>query len=288
MSQINSEYQKDAEQYYGLLRQVHSAAFTTQARQQAETTEERYVSEEYPAIRNLNTFVEMLHLLLGDGPEISGVDFGCGSHFFVDMVRQKYSWNAIGCDPDETAIAEARAKYPQSREAYWVNNPLDQSLPLANASQNFVFCNAVLQHFSDEEATLALREMARVLKKDGVCLLIFKRNVEDWQALSSQRGLKVEVLDHASGKVLLEDKTMKKALANLDDQTKSGLPDHYRNGMRLFHVFWVEEVCRVAAEHGLQVIDPVQLPDDGKAKGIFRYFSGKGIPTAAIFLAKRE
>jgi len=288
MLPTNSEYQKDAEQYYGLLRQVHSAAFTTQARQQAEATEERYLCEEYPAIRNLNTFVEMLRLLLGDGPGISGVDFGCGSHFFVDMVRREYGWNAIGCDPDETAIAEARQKYPQSRDAYLVNNPLEQGLPLANASQNFVFCNAVLQHFSDEEAAMALREMARVLKKDGVSLLIFKRNVEDWQALSSQKGLEVEVLDHASGKVLLEDKTMKKALTNLDEQTKAKLPDHYRNGMRLFHVFWVEEICRMAAEHGLHVIDSVQLPDEVKTRGVFLYFSGKGIPTVAGFFVKKE
>jgi len=98
----------------------------------------------------------------------------------------------------------------------------------------------------------------------------------------------VEVLDHASGKVLLEDKTMKKALANLDEQTKNKLPEHYRNGMRLFHVFGVEDVCRMALEYGLQVIDSVQLPDDGKARGVFLYFSGKGIPTAAVFLVKRE
>lgn len=288
MSKVKSEYQKDAEEYYGLLRQVHSATFTTLARQNAETTEERYESEQYPAIRNLNSFIEMLHLLLGNGPEISGVDFGCGSHFFVDMIRRKYGWNARGYDPDATAIAEAKAKYPESRDAYFVTNPLQQGLPLSDASQDFVFCNAVLQHFSDEEASLALQETARVLRKDGVCLLIFKRNIEDWQALSSQKGLEVEVLDHASGKVLIEDKTMKKALANLDEQAKAKLPEHYRNGMRLFHVFWVEEVCRLAAKYGLHVADSVQLPDESKARGIFLYFSGKGIPTTAVFLVKSE
>ncbi len=288
MSKVKSEYQKDAEEYYGLLRQVHSAAFTTRARQNAEMTEERYLSEEYPAIRNLNTFIEMLHFLLGDGHQISGVDFGCGSHFFVDMVRRKYGWNAKGYDPDETAIAEAKEKYPESRDAYFVNDPLQQGLPLPDASQDFVFCNAVLQHFSDEEANLTLQEIARVLKAGGVCLLIFKRNVEDWQALSSQKGLKVEILDHAFGKVLIEDKTMKKALANLDEQAKAKLPEHYRNGMRLFHVFWVDDVWRMAAKYGLNIIESVQLPDESKARGIFLYFSGKGIPTAAVFLIKKE
>lgn len=288
MLKVKSEYQKDAEEYYGLLRQVHSATFTTLARQNAETTEERYESEEYPAIRNLNTFIEMLHPLLGDGPEISGVDFGCGSHFFVDMVRRKYGWNARGYDPDATAIAEAKVKYPESRDAYFVNNPLKQALPLPDASQDFIFCNAVLQHFNDEEANLALQEMARVLRKEGVCLLIFKRNVDDWQALASQKGLKVEVLDHVSGKVLIEDKTMKKALINLDELTKTKLPPHYRNGMRLFHVFDVEKVCRLAAQQGLLVKDSVPLPDGSKAEGIFLYFSGKGIPTATIFLVNRE
>jgi len=281
-----SEYQKDAEEYYGLLRQVHSATFTSLARQNAETTEERYESEEHPAIRNLNTFIEMLHSLLGDGPEISGVDFGCGSHFFVDVVRREYGWNATGYDPDATAIAEAKEKYPQSRVAYFVSNPLEQGLPLANASQDFVFCNAVLQHFSDDEAALALREMARVLKAGGVCLLIFKRNVEDWQALSSQRGLKVEVMDHAAGKVRIEDRTMKNALANLDEPTKSKLHQRDREGMRLFHVFSIGEVLRLAAKHGLQVIDSIPLSEAATAKGIVRYFSGKGIPTAAGFLSK--
>ncbi len=283
-----SEYQKDAEEYYGLLRQVHSATFTSRARQNAETTEERYDSEEHPAIRNLNTFIEMLHSLLGDGPEISGVDFGCGSHFFVDLVRREYGWNATGFDPDATAIAEAKEKYPQSRGAYFVNNPMQQGLPMPNASQDFVFCNAVLQHFSDEEADRALREMARVLRVGGICLLIFKRNVEDWQALSLQRGLEVEVLDHAAGKVLIEDRTMKKALANLDEQTKAKLPEHYRHGMRLFHVFWVEEVCQWAAKQNLQIINSLQLTNGEKAEGIFLYISGKGIPTAAVFLTRQE
>jgi ubiquinone/menaquinone biosynthesis C-methylase UbiE len=286
MSQAKSEYQKDAEEYYGLLREVHSATFTSAARQQVETTEERYESDEHPSIRNLNTFIEMLHSLLGDGPEISGVDFGCGSHFFVDLVRREYGWNAKGYDPDAAAIAEAKEKYPQSREAYFVNNPLKENLPLPNASQDFVFCNAVLQHFSDEEAALALREMARVLKTGGVCLLIFKRNVDDWQALSSQRGLKVEVLDHARGKVLIEDKTMKKALAKLDEQTKAKLPEHYREAARLFHVFSVGEVLRLAAKHGLQVIDSISLSEAARANGILRYFSGKKMPTAAVFLSK--
>lgn len=286
MSQTKSEYQQDAEEYYGLLRQIHSTMFTSRARQQAETTEERYESEEHPAIRNLSTFIEMLHSLLGDGPEISGVDFGSGSHFFVDLVRREYGWNATGYDPDATAIAEAKEKYPQSSNAYYVNNPLEQGLPLANASQDFVFCNAVLQHFSDEEAALALGEMARVLKAGGVCLLIFKRNVADWQALSSQKDLKVEVLDHARGKVLLEDKTMKQALANLEKQEKNELHEHYRDGMRLFHVFWMGEVLRLAAKHNLQVIDSLPLSEAANAKGTLRYFSGKGMPTAAVFLSK--
>ncbi len=44
-----------------------------------------------------------------------------------------------------------------------------QRLPFADGTFNFVLCNSVIEHVPDD--TLVLREMARVLRRDGVLLL---------------------------------------------------------------------------------------------------------------------
>jgi SAM-dependent methyltransferase len=288
MSRKDSEYQEESRQYYRFLRALHTALFGNRARQDSEFLDERYSCDEYAAVHNLSTFIEMLHLILGDGPAVSGVDFGCGSHFFVDEVRMRYRWNALGYDPDPEAIREARVKYPRSRDAYVVRNPLTQGLPQKDLAMDFVFCNAVVQHFGDDEADSALSEMARVLKYGGICLLIFKRNVDNWPRFSNRRGIRVEVLDHAGGKIRIEDKAMTTAIADLSEPELAKLPKRYITGMRLLHMFSIETIQGLAAKHGLHVIDSVQLPDGNAAKGTILYYSGKHFPTAAIFLRRKE
>ena len=108
-----------------------------------------------------------------------GVDYGCGSHYFVDDMQWQYGWDVIGYDVDEVAIEDAREKYPNSKDRYQVLDLLREKMPLPDSSQDFVFCNAVIQHFDDRETEWALTDIARVLTPGGILLLIFKRKVEE-------------------------------------------------------------------------------------------------------------
>jgi len=120
-----SEFQLSSQTYYEQMRESHDRIFSSRTRMEEEQRKKRYSDvvppELEPAIRNLGTFIQMLHDLCGPGPDVCGVDYGCGSHWFVDFVRTDpaYLWNAVGYDPDQHAIDLARQPYPQSELENW-------------------------------------------------------------------------------------------------------------------------------------------------------------------------
>lgn len=283
----NSIFQKDCKVYYDTLREIHSNIFTTPERMQAEKTEERYTDGNLPGIENLYTFVTMLVTLMKCRKSVTGVDYGCGSHYFVDDMAKNSGWDVIGFDADSSAIQEAKNKYPLSAERYRSLDLLREKIPLPDASQDFVFCNAVIQHFSQAETVYSFEDIGRILKKEGIYLIIFKRKLDNYTAFSKKSGLKISVIDQAEGIIEIEDKSMKKALAVTDTVKKSLLPEKEQRGMRLFHFFSVEEIEKIAKQVNLHIIDDLILPDGDKAKGIFTYNSGKNIPAAALFFRKK-
>ena len=103
----SSEFQRDCEEYYRLLRSVHSATFTSPKRKEEELSKSRYRDANVPGIRNLGSFIDILHRLLGDGPGIHGIDYGCGSHWFTDHVRTEFGWSAVGWKLCTTASTRA-------------------------------------------------------------------------------------------------------------------------------------------------------------------------------------
>lgn len=290
-----SEYQSASAAYYDQMRDSHSSVFTSRSRMEEEQRKKRYTHVKPPeledSIQNLGSFIRILRALCGSGPQVRGIDFGCGSHWFVDFVRTdpEYRWSAVGYDPDQHAIELARHRFPQSAEFYRCRDPLRDGLPSElTATQHFVFCNAVLQHFDDDEADRALAEISRVLRPGGYAMLIFK--CWDDELLADDAGMDQppRILDAEAGKVLFFDPTMKKAIDAMPPDERSRLDDDTRNGWRLFHVFRVNHVVEIAARHQLAVASELAVKDGSAISGLVTFRSGKKMPTACVVLAKQN
>lgn len=283
----NSIFQIESRKYYDLFREIHSRIFTFNPRRiLAEKTQERYHNGNVTGIRNLYTFVNFLKQLLSKKNQVKGIDYGCGDHYFVDDMRKQCGWDVVGYDADEIAIEKAQKKYPTSTDSYIWLDLLKNKIPQPDHSVDFVFCNAVIQHFSTEEFCFVLQEVARVLKFDGILLLIFKRNIENWSEYSVKMNLDVEIINEKEGIIKIEDEPMKNAIQKLGKQVKSRLENEYLKGLRLFHFFDIDEILRHSDQNGLKVIKNIEFENQRMEDAIFTYQSGKGIPTAAIFLKK--
>ena len=283
----NSLYQKEAAAYYKQLRKIHSKVFTSSTRQQEEKTRERYSQASLPGIQNLYSIINILVALLKNKQTVEGIDYGCGSHYFVDDMVNQYQWNVHGYDIDKYAIKEARGKYTANAYRYHHYNLLKTTLPVIDNSQDFVFCNAVIQHFDDKELIYTLTDIARVLKPGGILLLIYKCKPENWQAFLENSALKINIIDAAAGKIEIEDKSMQKALQQLDLNARRKINQKNITGMRLFHVFSVEEIIQAGLSTGLETVNSNSTPAGQDWHGVITYDSGKGIPTAALFLTKK-
>lgn len=287
-----SEFQQESHRYYDRLRELHTGVINAEDRMRDEKSARRYFDvdpvELSDEIQNLASFFVILRALVGTGSQVRGIDFGCGSHWCVAYWRSaaEYGWDAVGYDSDRTAIEMAKRSFPESSDAYRCRDLLREKLPEASGSQNFVLCNAVLQHFDNPEIEQILREMARVLQSGGVCVLIFKAWRDEF--LTGESGMQEEprVLDAAAGKVYLFDPTMKKAIDAMTVEDRDSLDDTTKEGWRLFHLLRVEEVVQLASSLGLRVTD-TRLGEK-TVPGIIRYRSGKKIPTACVLLRKGE
>jgi SAM-dependent methyltransferase len=283
----NSIYQIESKKYYNELRKIHSAVFISgHKRVAAEKHDERYSNCSAKGIKNLYTFVDILAARLKNVKEVNGIDFGCGSHYLISDLNEFDGWNVIGFDMDKAAIAEAQKNYPEVSDKYFVLNFLKDRLPVEDKSQDFVFCNAVIQHLSTEEMLHAFEDIARVLKKNGVFILIFKRKIKDWEIFLRKTGLQINIINQEEGQIEIEDEEMRKAFGKLKKGEKTKIDPNYLKGMRLLHFFSVEEVIGALEHKGLKIINEINLPGGAISNGIIKYFSGKNIPTAALFSRK--
>jgi len=217
---------------------------------------------------------------------VKGVDYGCGSHYFVDDMHRNYRWDVIGFDVDRHAIHTARKRFPKSAKKYRVLDLLKNKMPLPDQSQDFVFCNAVIQHFSSEEMNHAFKDISRILKRGGVFLLLFKRKPQDYSLFAKVSGLKIAILNKTSGMLKIEDRTMKKAIAALDGEKRALLPLQIQQGIRLFHFFSIQEIEKAGKSVNLRIIKRLMFRNTKESRGVFTYTSGKGIPSAAMFFQK--
>jgi ubiquinone/menaquinone biosynthesis C-methylase UbiE len=106
-------------------------------------------------------------------PESNGaflLDVGCNWGRWT-IAASRLGYEAVGIDPSLQAILAASrvAKKEGSAARFVVGDA--RFLPFAESSTDVVFSYSVLQHFSDADVMMALREFARVLRPGGRSLV---------------------------------------------------------------------------------------------------------------------
>jgi ubiquinone/menaquinone biosynthesis C-methylase UbiE len=95
------------------------------------------------------------------------LDFGCGNGRLVDFLKET-NLEYVGVDASEKLIEIAKREYPKESFLQIEN---EKALPFKDAEFDMVFSIAVFHHFTPKMTDNALREIKRVLKKDGILIL---------------------------------------------------------------------------------------------------------------------
>jgi len=110
-------------------------------------------------------FPRVDHFIQGNEKRL--LDFGCRPGRFMPALLSRTSGLVIGTDPVYSLLARApvhaRASYVQLGE---------ESVPVASGSIDLVFVCLVLGGIADDRLRFTAREIERVLKTDGVLILI--------------------------------------------------------------------------------------------------------------------
>jgi len=98
------------------------------------------------------------------------LDFGCGAgriirHLSGRMAPEGKLW---GADCNHAAIRWCRRSLPV---AGFLSNSRLPPLPFPDHFFDFIFASSVFTHFTLEAETLWIREMARIIKSDGILLI---------------------------------------------------------------------------------------------------------------------
>lgn len=105
-----------------------------------------------------------------DGDRI--IDVGCGTGTLAILAKQKYpNSTVVGVDPDAKILEIAKQKAKKADvKVYFVRAGAD-SLPIDSRSIDIVVSSLVFHHMPTEIKQKAIKEIYRVLKKDGKLLL---------------------------------------------------------------------------------------------------------------------
>ncbi|MBS3126695.1 class I SAM-dependent methyltransferase [Candidatus Woesearchaeota archaeon] len=101
------------------------------------------------------------------------LDAGCGSGSLALDVKKRYAkaaLYAVDADPTILAIAEQKAK--EAKQQIHFRKAFLQKLPFPDNSFDVVYSSLVFHHLSSNIKKEAMKEIHRVLKKDGRFLLI--------------------------------------------------------------------------------------------------------------------
>ena len=172
-----------------------------------------YSNGSHPRLNSDTDLMDRLQELVPAGAR--GLDAGCGAGARDVFFYWQKGYDIYGVDSMEENILEARRRHPDIAERVSVTD-LREPLSYADASFDFVLCNAVIQHIAPEIVLgVTLPGFARLLKAGGVLQLMFKVG----------RGI-ATVYDKDYG------------------------------ADRTFQLYGVDEVTAVLADHGLSVIPP--------------------------------
>jgi ubiquinone/menaquinone biosynthesis C-methylase UbiE len=93
------------------------------------------------------------------------LDVGCGLGTTAAYLKNEHNLNAVGIDPSEKLLKEARVKYP---ELEFYEGRGEKILFESNTMEG-VFCECTLSLMTSKEK--AIEEIFRVLKKDGYLVI---------------------------------------------------------------------------------------------------------------------
>jgi SAM-dependent methyltransferase len=140
--------------------------------------------------RQVRFLVALARLRLNRPPaDVRVLDWGCGKGHVSYLLRQA-GFQVTACDVDAHADDSAfgQATPIIAEQAIDVVPLADKvALPFADASFDVVLSVGVLEHVEDDAGSL--RELRRVLKPDGLCLVTFLPYTLSWtQRLAHARG----------------------------------------------------------------------------------------------------
>jgi len=123
----------------------------------ASAYDQRYDRNRYSEVR------ETLLRFVGEARDV--VEIGCGTgHWLAELEGQ--SRDVVGVDPSQRMLEIAARAAPMAR----LVRSRAESLPLATASRDRIFCVNAMHHFLDKIAFVA--EARRVIRKGGEILIV--------------------------------------------------------------------------------------------------------------------
>ncbi len=116
----------------------------------------------------------------GLSPQYSILDLGCGRGATVNHLHEKYSISAVGIDPSEILVEDARRNFAY---ASFVSGT-GEHLPFDDGSFDCVFAECTL---SLMDTDLAIKQVYRVLNENGWFVItdVYARNPESADTLQS-------------------------------------------------------------------------------------------------------
>ena len=94
-------------------------------------------------------------------------DIGCGSGFITEgLIRARL--HVIAVDQSEAMLAEMKSKFADIADIDYHRGDAEQ-LPISDGSVDYVFANMYLHHV--EKPSIAIKEMARILKPGGALVI---------------------------------------------------------------------------------------------------------------------
>jgi ubiquinone/menaquinone biosynthesis C-methylase UbiE len=108
--------------------------------------------------------------LLGRGEVTELLDYGCGYGEFAIAAADELGLTVHACDIDAGLIDELRARAGESVDFFAVSES-DAALALSDGQVSAVTCCDVLEHMPATVRLSVLRELRRVLAKDGMLIV---------------------------------------------------------------------------------------------------------------------
>jgi ubiquinone/menaquinone biosynthesis C-methylase UbiE len=148
-----------------------------------------------------------------------GCAFGRDTKFFTDN-----SFDTIGIDLSENMIEKAKDFSPSSK--FYVMDM--QNLDFDNQSFDGVWCSAALLHLNKNDGITALKEIKRVLKKDGFLYLNLKEGIGE-KVIVDERYQNSEKFYSYYQESEIKDLLSKFNFKIIDFEIKNNSQEKYRN-----------------------------------------------------------